>query len=153
MAMRIGVLVLASVGCASQPASKPAPTTPTQPAPATAAVTQQGEAMPASAGQMVAPSILETRRVKGSILIVPDDMDKWKMAERRLTRIMHSSKLCIDVEGHIASVTMLRASGLPSYDKMIHDRIKEWEYSPFEINGKPAPVCTAVTIIYNQPLP
>jgi hypothetical protein len=102
---------------------------------------------------MVAPSILESRRVKGSIAIQPDDIDKVEIVKRGLTRVIHSSKLCIAIDGHISSVTMLRSSGLPGYDEKIRKQIGTWEYTPFQINGKPAPVCTAVTIIYNQARP
>jgi hypothetical protein len=26
----------------------------------------------------------------------------------------------------------------------------EWRYKPYNVNGKPVPVCTAVTFIYSQ---
>jgi len=86
-------------------------------------------------------------------MIVPDDMEKVEMVKRKLTRVIHSSKVCLATDGHISSVTMLRSSGVPKYDEKIRKRISDWEYKPFEINGKPAPVCTTVTIIYNQALP
>jgi hypothetical protein len=106
-----------------------------------------------SSPQVVPVSVLEGRRVKGTVTIQPDDMDKVEMVKRGLTRVMHSSKLCIAVDGHISSVTTLRSSGLPGYDEKIRKAISAWEYSPVHINGKPAPVCTAVTIIYNQSPP
>jgi hypothetical protein len=28
--------------------------------------------------------------------------------------------------------------------------MRTWTYRPFLVNGKPAPVCTAVTFIYSQ---
>jgi hypothetical protein len=81
-------------------------------------------------------------------------MDKVEMVKRRLTRVVHTSKVCLAVDGHISSVTMLRSSGLPGYDEKIRKQISStWEYSPFQINGKPAPVCTSVSIIYVQALP
>lgn len=66
----------------------------------------------------------------------------------------HTAKSCIGVEGrwihhfdHDAAVERFA-----KYDEKIREHMSEWEYSPFEINGKPAPICTAVTIIYQQPV-
>ena len=100
---------------------------------------------------MVPPSLLEGRRIKGSIMIAPDDEDKIAMIEHGVSRVIYSSKLCIDANGAIASLTMLRSSGFPGYDEKIHKQITTtWQYSPFMINCKPQPICTSVTIIYNQ---
>ena len=102
---------------------------------------------------MVPPSVLEGRRIKGSIMIVPDDAEKIAMIEHGVARVIHSSKLCIDANGAIGSVKLLRSSGLAAYDAKIHGQIRTWQYAPFMINCKPQPVCTSVTIIYNQQRP
>lgn len=129
---------VALVGCASQSPPPAAPLPPT--------------AEPAGA-QTVAPAMLEGRRVKGSILIPPDDVDKMKMVERGLTRVINATKLCIGVDGHVASAATLTSSGIPSYDEKIRRRTGEWVYTPYTINGKPAAVCTVVTVVYNQRVP
>ncbi|NVB76872.1 MAG: hypothetical protein HOV81_00620 [Kofleriaceae bacterium] len=139
-------IVVVLAGCASQSSSSPPPAAPAPVA-----------AVPASAdannAQMLPPSYANAHRVEGSILIVPDDMDKMKMVERKLTRVIHSAKLCITVDGRVGSVTMLRSSGIPNFDEKIRKRILGWRYTPFQINGKPAPVCTTLSVVYNQPLP
>ena len=92
-------------------------------------------------------------RTKGVVQIAPDDLDRMRMAELKLTRVVHSAKLCLGIDGHVVSVATLKSSGLPGYDEKIRKQMSAWEYAPYQVDGKPAPVCTAVTIIYSQPLP
>jgi hypothetical protein len=45
----------------------------------------------------------------------------------------------------------MKSTGFPAYDETIMSRIRgEWRYRPFQVNGKPVAVCTAVTFIYSQ---
>ena len=56
-----------------------------------------------------------------------------------------------DGSHNIASVNQLKSTGFPPYDQKIINTIRgEWRYRPFMVNGKAAPVCTAVTFIYSQ---
>lgn len=130
------LVVAVLAGCASQASSPPA-----RPAPPETDL---------SGAEMVAPSTVAGYRVKGDPMIAPDDMDKWAMAEHQLSRVTYSGKVCIGIDGKVASVRTLQSSGIPSYDLKIRRRIGEWEYSPFMVNGKPVAVCTGVTMIYNQ---
>ena len=136
-------MLLAACSGASQ--SSPAPR-PEQPAPPPPQAVPGAESDPT----MVAPTVLATYRIEGSNMIVPDDEDKVRMVERGLNRVIATTKLCLAASGEPSSVTIVGASGLPSYDEKIRQHISAWRYKPFEINGKPAPVCTTVTIIYNQ---
>lgn len=52
--------------------------------------------------------------------------------------------------GGVKSVNILKASGFDAYDKKIKSEMKSWKYKPFMVNGKAAPVCTAITLIYVQ---
>ena len=46
---------------------------------------------------------------------------------------------------------MLKSTGFSAYDQTIQSTIRgTWRYRPFLVNGKAAPVCTAVTFIYSQ---
>ncbi|MGE3545640.1 MAG: energy transducer TonB, partial [Kofleriaceae bacterium] len=65
-------------------------------------------------------------------------------------RVIGSFKLCIDASGKIISVSRLRSTGFVGYDATIINTIRNtWSYRPFTVNGKPVPVCTAVTFIYS----
>ena len=52
--------------------------------------------------------------------------------------------------GNVASVTQLKSTGFAAHDARIIEQMRTWTYRPFLIDGKPAPVCTAVTFIYSQ---
>jgi hypothetical protein len=100
---------------------------------------------------VVPPTALEAKRVAGTKLIAPDDATKRAIARSGKDKTISSFKLCVTVDGKVASVTQLKSSGFPAYDQKIIDTIqREWRYSPYVINGKPVPICTAVTFIYSQ---
>ena len=52
--------------------------------------------------------------------------------------------------GAVNTLNVLKSSGFPAYDQKITREMRNWRYRPYMINGKPAPVCTAVTFIYQQ---
>ena len=106
---------------------------------------------PAAPGNLVAPNALEAQRIAGTKQIAPDDQTKREIARAAKDKTVSSFKLCVTVDGAIASVRLLKSSGFPAYDQKIIDTIqREWRYKPFSIEGKPVPVCTAVTFIYTQ---
>ncbi len=45
---------------------------------------------------------------------------------------------------------MIRSSGFARYDRRLEYFIRQWIYSPYLVDDKPVPVCTAVTFIYSQ---
>jgi len=106
---------------------------------------------PPAPPQVVPPTALEASRVSGEKNIVPDDVTKTEISRSGKDRLIGSFKLCLSTAGEIASVTQLKSTGFGAYDRKILNTIRgEWRYKPFEVNGKPVPVCTAVTFIYSQ---
>jgi TPR repeat protein len=98
----------------------------------------------------VAPWTLESLRIAGDKLIVPDDQTKAAISLSGKNRLVGSFKLCITTEGQVASVVRLKSTGVPSYDEKIERELHTWRYSPFWIDGRPVKACTAVTFIYSQ---
>jgi protein TonB len=99
----------------------------------------------------VAPTALDANRISGEKLIVPDDVTKTEISRSGKDKLVGTYKLCITVDGNISSVSQLKTTGFASYDSKIQNTIRgEWRYRPFMVNGKAAPVCTAVTFIYSQ---
>ena len=95
--------------------------------------------------------MLEGSRIAGEKNITPDDVTKTEIQRSGKDRLIGSFKLCITVGGEISNVNMLKSTGFPAYDQKIQGKIRgEWRYRPFMVNGKAAPVCTAVTFIYMQ---
>jgi len=98
----------------------------------------------------VAPTLLEGHRIAGEKNIVPDDATKTAIAKAGATRVVASFKLCVDKTGTVSSLAMLKSSGFDAYDQDLQREMSRWRYSPYEVNGQPANVCTAVTFIYRQ---
>ena len=106
---------------------------------------------PPAPPQNVAPTTVEANRISGEKNIVPDDVTKTEISRSGKDKLVGSYKLCLSSEGNIASVVQLKSTGFPAYDSKIQTTIRgEWRYRPFMMNGKPTPVCTAVTFIYSQ---
>lgn len=56
-------------------------------------------------------------------------------------------KVCVDAHGQVTGSKKLRASGYATYDLLVEAAIATWLFKPFEVDGHPTPVCTAVTFI------
>jgi hypothetical protein len=95
--------------------------------------------------------MLEGQRIAGEKLIRPDEVTTMEINRSGKERVVGSFKLCLSVGGVVTSVTMVKSTGFPAYDAKINNTIhSEWRYRPYNVNGKPVPVCTAVTFIYTQ---
>jgi hypothetical protein len=104
----------------------------------------------ASRPMVVPPNALAQNRVKGNTAIEPDDPTKIEIRKAKLDRVVASLKLCVDVAGKVESVTLLKSSNFEAYDAKLSREIAAWEYSPYQVDGHPVPVCTAVTFVYTQ---
>jgi TonB family protein len=91
------------------------------------------------------PRLLESRRIAGDKLVVPDNNTKDAIMESGVGSVIGSFKLCLDEAGAVASVTTLRPTGFEAYDRTIHAAMKKWRYQPATTK-----ICTAVTFIYSQ---
>jgi periplasmic protein TonB len=99
---------------------------------------------------VVAPTALEQMRVAGEKLIVPDDVTKTEISRSGKSKLVTTYKICINVNGDVSQVNMLKSSGFPSYDSKIQREMRGWKYRPFSVDGQAKPVCTSVTFIYQQ---
>lgn len=110
---------------------------------------------PAPKVEDIAPKIvpqvaLEQQRLSGEKHIVPSDEVKLQIKREGKTRVVTTVKMCLSSGGVVNKLTMLKSSGYPTYDQAIKATMRSWRYRPFMVNGKPVPVCTSVTFIYNQ---
>ncbi len=99
---------------------------------------------------VVPPRLLEGWRISGSPAIVPDDRTKLVIANAGLRKVIGSFKLCIAADGKVASVDRIKTTRLPAYDAKIMRQMRSWKYRPYEVDGKPVPVCTVVSFVYSQ---
>ena len=106
---------------------------------------------PPAPPQTVPPTMLEGSRISGEKEIMPDATTATAIQRSGKDRLVGSFKICLTVEGTIASVNMIKSTGFPEYDNKITSTIRgQWRYHPYNVNGKAVPVCTAVTFIYRQ---
>ncbi len=106
---------------------------------------------PPAAPQNVPPTLLEGSRVSGEKQIIPDDVTKTEIQRSGKDKLIGSFKLCINANGEVTSVNLLKSTGFAAYDSRITGKMRgEWKYRPYAVNGKAVPVCTAVTFIYSQ---
>ncbi|HET7500112.1 MAG TPA: energy transducer TonB, partial [Kofleriaceae bacterium] len=105
----------------------------------------------AAAPQTVAPAELDKNRIAGDKRITPDENTMVSISRSGKGTLVSAYKVCISPEGSVLSVTQLRSTGFPAYDERILETIRrEWRYRPYLVNGKAAPVCTAVRFVYSQ---
>jgi hypothetical protein len=90
---------------------------------------------------------LESTRRSGSRLVIPDAPDKIHLNGKRL---VSSFTLCLDETGHYESGTMTLSTGVPHYDAKIARQLMSWTFAPYELAGKPVPVCATFVFIYSQ---
>jgi hypothetical protein len=88
------------------------------------------------------------RRIGGTTQLVPDEATRKAMAARQLSRITATWKLCLDTKGKVTAVAKLKSSGFASYDHVLEAAIHDWVYTPYEIDGRAVPVCTAASFVY-----
>lgn len=97
---------------------------------------------------VVAPTLL--KRVEGNSLLVPDDDAKAWIQQHGIRRVTGTFFFCITPRGTVDVVIVQRPTGVPRYDGQVGAGIRGWRYAPFLVDGRPAPVCTHITMIYSQ---
>lgn len=105
---------------------------------------------PADSPGVIPPDILEGRRVAGEKYIVPDDRTKLMIKRDGKDLLIATFQMCLDDTGRVDKVVLLKSSGYPSYDLRLTDAMKQWRYRPYEVDGTPKPVCSAITFVYKQ---
>ncbi len=108
-------------------------------------------AVPPQPPQNVPPTLLESNRVAGNKMIVPEDSTALEIKRSGKDRVVGSFKLCLTDDGTVLSVTQLKSTGFADYDTKIKAEMQTWRYLPYLVNGKAVPVCTAITFIYSAP--
>jgi protein TonB len=77
--------------------------------------------------QPVYPAIAKSARVSGAVVI----------------------EAMIGTDGKVAEATVVKS--IPLLDQAALDAVRQWEYTPSLLNGKPVPVVMTITINFTQP--
>jgi hypothetical protein len=94
--------------------------------------------------------LLEGKRIAGTTAIVPDDKTKFAMYQAGLSLVESEFRICVDEAGAIESVLPMRSTGFAGYDARLITAMRQWRYSPYQVDGQPVPVCTQIKFKYRQ---
>jgi TonB family protein len=101
---------------------------------------------------MLAPGAKEMPALlSGDLILAPDDQTKIAISEAHVRHMTGNFRICLDETGHVGSVLPLRSTGFAAYDREVMAAMHKWAYVPFIVDGKPAAVCTQITVNYSQP--
>jgi TonB family protein len=98
---------------------------------------------------IVSPGLVEGRRIAGDPQIAAPESVRRQMGLDREGRAVGTVKMCLDRDGNVSSLRVLRSTGYSQYDELLTSRMRGWRYRPYQLsNGTAVPVCTAVTFVY-----
>ena len=94
--------------------------------------------------------MLEANRTAGENDIAPDDTSRAEMRSAGRNAAVGAYKICVNADGKIETVSVLRTTGYPAYDAKIASTIfASWRYRPIVVDGKPGPVCSGAKISWS----
>ncbi|HWU88624.1 MAG TPA: TonB family protein [Kofleriaceae bacterium] len=99
---------------------------------------------------LVAPQILKGLRTSGETAIHPPRDVYNQMARDGEYKTGAVLKVCITTTGAISSVAVAKSTGYPAYDEALVGAARRWAYRPYTVDGRPVPVCSAVTFLYQM---
>ncbi|MBT8493938.1 MAG: energy transducer TonB [Deltaproteobacteria bacterium] len=98
--------------------------------------------------KIVPVQVLKGLRIAGESNIQPPSKATVAMERSGKSRVVATAKMCLTEGGRVKSVSLIKRSGYPTWDRKIRAKMKSWKYKPYRVNGKAIPVCTSVTFIY-----
>lgn len=98
----------------------------------------------------IAPRTLSKARIAGRLQVSPSDRVKVAIEKSKTRRLIGGFEYCVDATGHVSSTTLLRTTGVPSYDQELVKAIHGWVFEPQLDEGKAVPVCGSAKFIYTQ---
>ena len=99
---------------------------------------------------LVPPTVIKGLRTSGETQLHPPATVKTAMLRDGKSKVVATFRLCVGVDGEVASTAVLKSSGYAGYDAAIDAGLRQWRYKAYEIGGRKVPVCGAVTFIYTM---
>lgn len=101
------------------------------------------------------PPILEPKlarglRISGNEQIHPPEMVRVDMLHQGKSQLMATIQLCVDTDGRVDQIRMLRSSGFKDYDAKLVGEIRSWRYRPYRVNGVVSGMCTVTVFNYRM---
>ena len=104
---------------------------------------------PAEEAPRIVPSrVIEGSRIAGDPQIHLPDATKQVMAAQGIMNLDVVVKLCLSDGGVPSSIDLTKPSGFSELDQKIAREMRGWRYRPYQLDGKPVRVCTAIVFHY-----
>ena len=87
--------------------------------------------------------MIEGSLIEGDKQIAPPDEVKLQMSKQQVDQVVASIRMCLDDHGRVSSLDSLKSTGFAAYDTRLTHEMSRWRYRPYEVNGRPVPVCRA----------
>lgn len=98
---------------------------------------------------IVAPTVLQGLRISGETQVHPSTATQHQMLRNEDRQVRGAVKVCLAIDGSMASASMLASTGYADYDATILSAVRRWRYRPYTVNGTPVPACSSVTFVYS----
>lgn len=99
--------------------------------------------------RVVVAHLIEGSRIKGDPKIAAPDSVRQQMARAGTAKVEGMVKMCLDRQGRVRSLRLLKSTGYSEYDQRLLAGMRSWGYEPYRLDtGAAVPVCTVVTFIY-----
>lgn len=103
---------------------------------------------PAPQPRAIAEHMLDGKRIAGNEQIRPPESVRLDMVRAGTRRLTATIKMCLDAQGRVASLEILKSSGHDAYDREFLREMRAWRYQPYRIDSVPVPVCTPINFVY-----
>jgi TonB family protein len=100
--------------------------------------------------RMIPEHMLKGKRVAGNEQIRPPDSVRLDMVRAGTRRLTASIKMCLDAQGRVESMEVLKSTGHDAYDREFLREMRGWRYQPYRIGGEAAAVCTPINFVYDM---
>lgn len=99
---------------------------------------------------IVEPKLARGLRISGNEQIHPPEMVRVDMMHQGKSQLTATVQLCVDTDGRVDQIRMLRSSGFQDYDAKLLGEIRNWRYRPYRVNGKVSGMCTVSIFMYRM---
>jgi TonB family protein len=105
---------------------------------------------PAPAPRNIPEHLLKGKRTAGNEQIRPPESVRLDMVRAGTRRLTASIKMCLDAQGRVESLDILKSTGHDAYDREFLREMRGWRYQPYRIGNNAAAVCTPITFVYDM---
>jgi hypothetical protein len=98
--------------------------------------------------QFVPPPFFKGLRISGNEQIGAPDVVKTQILRDGKNKVVGTFRVCIGKQGEMSSLTMIKSTGYPLYDRELQEGVRTWKYKPYMLGKRPVEVCSMVTFIY-----